>query len=300
MKPACQTPRMTATAAAFGVRSMYARLARVAVRTPSVTGDFAAAGWRAAPDPGRIRDQHAAFVYTLLSLGTDVAVLSETPGQVDSVYSYDAAFVTGRGAIVLNPAKPARHQEAEVMARDLEALGVPIIGRLENGATADGGDLMWLDDSTLAMGRSFRTNAAAHTHLRSLLAEEGVDTVSFDMPYGRGPGHCLHLMSSVSILGPQVGVVFLPQLPIALHEWLLERDYRLVEVTEEEYDLQGCNVLATAPNQAVILAGVPGVVERLEATGVEVHEVEGDQFVLGDGGPTCLTRPLLRVTDDLA
>ncbi|KAB7744070.1 amidinotransferase [Nostocoides sp. F2B08] len=288
---------MTANPAGFGVRSMYARLARVAVRTPSVAGDFAAAGWRAAPDPGRIRDQHAAFVHTLLDLGTDVVVLGETPGQVDSVYAYDAAFVTGRGAIVLNPAKPARQGEAAIMERSLDALGVPVIGRLANDATADGGDLMWLDDSTLAMGRGFRTNAAAHTLMRSLLAEEGVDTVSFDMPYGRGPDHCLHLMSSLSLVGPQVAVVFPPQLPIALHEWLVERDYTLVDVTEAEYDLQGCNVLATGPNQAVIFSGVPHVVGALEAAGVEVHEVDGDQFVLGDGGPTCLTRPLLRVTE---
>ena len=276
---------------------MYARLARVAVRTPSVTGDFTAAGWRETPDPGRIREQHAAFVHTLLGCGTHVVVLGDTPGQVDSVYSYDAAFVTGRGAVVLNPVKPARQGETEVMARDLEALGVPVIGRLPNGVQADGGDLMWLDDSTLAMGRGFRTDGAAHTLLRSLLAEEGVETVSFDMPYGRGPDHCLHLMSSVSLVGPRVAVVFLPQLPIALHEWLVERDYTLIEVTQEEYDLQGCNVLATAPNQAVIFAGVSRVVAALERAGVEVHEVDGDQFVLGDGGPTCLTRPLLRVAD---
>lgn len=276
---------------------MYARLARVVVRTPSVTGDFAAAGWRAAPDPARIREQHSAFVHTLLGLGVQVAVLDDTPGQVDSVFSYDAVFVTGRGAIVLNPVKPARTGEAEVMARDLESLGVPVIGRLGDGARADGGDLMWLDDSTLAMGRGFRTNAAAHTQLRSMLAEEGVDTISFDMPYGRGPEHCLHLMSSISLIGPQVAVVFLPQLPIALHEWLVERDYRLIEVNEDEYDLQGCNVLATAPDQAVVFSGVPRVVAALESAGVEVHEVEGDQFVLGDGGPTCLTRPVLRVAD---
>lgn len=318
---------MTAPLAGFGVRSMYARLARVAVRTPSVAGDFAAGGWRAAPVPGRILDQHAAFVQTLTDLGCRVDVLEATPGQVDSVYSYDAVFVTGRGAIVLAPAKPARRGEAAVMARDLEAFGVPVIGRLDESddrtagdntadnrttrdsatgdstagdtteAHADGGDLMWLDDSTLAMGRGFRTNGAAHTRLRSLLAEEGVDTVSFDMPYGRGPDHCLHLMSSISLVGPRVAVVFLPQLPVALHEWLVERDYTLVEVTEDEYDLQGCNVLATAPDQAVIFAGVPRVVAALEAAGVEVHEVAGDQFVLGDGGPTCLTRPLLRVAD---
>ena len=279
---------------AFGVRSMYAPLTRVAVRTPSVGGDFAAAGWRRTPDHARIRAQHAAFTRTLTDLGVRVDVLPETPGQVDSVYSYDAVFVTGRGAVVLNPVKPARSGEAEVMERDLAALGVPVIGRLGAGATADGGDLLWLDETTLAMGRGFRTNAAAHTQLRDLLAQEGVETVSYDLPYGRGPEHCLHLMSSVSLIGPRVAVVFLPQLPIALHEWLVERDVALVEVTEEEYDLQGCNVLSTAPNEAVVFAGVPRVVAGLEALSVAVHEVEGDQFVLGDGGPTCLTRPLLR------
>lgn len=278
----------------YGVRSMYAPLTRVAIRTPSVGGDVVAAGWRNAPDPARIRSQHAAFGRRLADLGARVEVLPETPGQLDSVYSYDAVFVTGRGAIVLNPVKPARAGEAEVMERDLAALGIPIAGRLSDGATADGGDLMWLDETTLGMGRGFRTNGAAHTQLRGLLAVEDVATISFDMPYGRGPDHCLHLMSSVSLLGRQVAVVFLPQLPIALHEWLVERDYRLVEVTEEEYDLQGCNVLATAPNEAVIFAGLPRVVRALEDAGVTVHEVEGDQFILGDGGPTCLTRPLLR------
>ena len=286
---------MTAPAGAFGVRSMYAPLARVAVRAPSVGGDFASAGWRATPDPARMRAQHEAFARTLRDLGAEVEVLPETPGQVDAVYSYDAVFVTGRGAVVLNPAKPARRGEAEVMERDLAALGVPVIGRLTADATADGGDLMWLDETTLALGRGFRTNAAAHTRLRDLLAEEGVETVSFDLPYGRGPDHVLHLMSSVSLVGPHVAVVFLPQLPIALHEWLLERDHTLVEVTEEEYDLQGCNVLATGPNEAVVFSGVPRVVAELEDAGVTVHEVAGDQFVLGDGGPTCLTRPLHRL-----
>ncbi|MCA1782564.1 MAG: dimethylarginine dimethylaminohydrolase family protein [Dermatophilaceae bacterium] len=285
---------MTHHPAACGVRSMYAPLARVAIRTPTTAGDFAAAGWRAAPDPGRIRAQHTAFAQTLRDLGVGVELLAESAGQVDSVYSYDAVFVTGRGAIVLDPAKPARAGEAEIMAADLADLGIPIVGRLRDGATADGGDLMWLDETTLAMGRGFRTNGAAHTQLEGLLGEEGAQTVSFDMPYGRGPDHCLHLMSSLSLLGPQVAVVFLPQLPIALHEWLLERGYRLVAVSEEEYDRQGCNVLATAPDEAVIFTGVPRVVTALEDAGVDVHEVEGDQFVLGDGGPTCLTRPLLR------
>lgn len=287
----------------FGVRSMYAPLKRVAVRTPT-DGDFAFAGWRARPDLDRLRRQHAAFVELLTELGAKVEVLDPTAGQVDSVFSYDAVFVTGRGAIVLNQAKPARHGEAEVMAADLERLGVPVIARLADLApahhstaqpgTADGGDLMWLDDSTLALGRGFRTNEAAHTALRAVLAEEGVETISFDSPHGLGPDYCLHLMSYVSLIGPSIAVVFRPQLPTALYQWLAERELTLLDVDEDEYDRQGCNVLATAPNQAVIFDGLPRITGALRDAGVDVHVTPGDQFCLGDGGPTCLTRPILR------
>ncbi len=278
----------------FSVRSMYAQLRRVAVRRPTPIGDYAAAGWRAAPDMSTISAEHEGFVASLRGLGIRVDVLEPTPGQVDSIYSYDAVFVTGRGSLVLNPAKPARTGEAATMQADLSALGVPVIGRLGDGATADGGDLMWLDEETLAMGRGFRTNQQAHDEIRALLADEGVSCLSYDSPVGQGPDYCLHLMSYVSLVSPSVATVFLPQLPAALYQWLRERDYALVEVSEGEYDRQGCNVLATAPGQAVLFDGLPKVTAELREAGVEVHTVAGSQFVLGDGGPTCLTRPLLR------
>ena len=278
----------------FSVRSMYATLRRVAVRQPTSVGDYAAAGWRAAPNPSTISTEHAGFVACLRGLGVQVDVLEPTPGRVDSVYSYDAVFVTGRGAIVLNQVKPARAGEATTMVADLSALGVPVIGQLGEGAIADGGDLMWLDDQTLAMGRGFRTNQRAHDEIRALLAEGGVSCLSYDSPVGQGPDSCLHLMSYVSLLSPSVATVFRPQLPTALYQWLREREYTLLEVSAAEYDRQGCNVLATAPGVAVLFDGLPEIAADLREHGVEVHTVAGSQFVLGDGGPTCLTRPLLR------
>lgn len=273
---------------------MYAQLRRVAVRRPTPVGDYAAAGWREVPDTAAISAEHEGFVDCLRRLGVLVDVLEPSPGQVDSIYSYDAVFVTGRGALVLNPAKPARSGEAATMRADLGALGVPVMGQLSAAATADGGDLMWLDDKTLAMGRGFRTNQPAHDEIRALLADEGVTCLSYDSPVGQGPDHCLHLMSYLSLVSPSVATVFFPQLPTALYQWLRERDYTLLEVSESEYDQQGCNVLATAPGQAVIFTGLPQITADLREAGVEVHTVPGHQFTLGDGGPTCLTRPLLR------
>lgn len=277
----------------FSVRSMSARLRRVAVRTPTLVGDFAAAGWRATPS-AEILAEHRAFVETLQSLGAQVDVLDPVEGQVDAVYSYDSVFVTSAGAVVLNQIKPARVGEATVMAADLERLGVPILGRLSEAAHADGGDLMWLDEDTLAIGRGFRTNRKAIEEITGFLAEEGIDVVSYDVAAGPGRDVVTHLMSFISPVARDKAVVHHPSLPVALLEWLEEREWTLIGCDDDEYDAQGCNVLGVAQNVAVIFDSAPLVAGRLRDAGVEVHQVHAPNIALGDGGPTCITRPLWR------
>lgn len=171
---------------------------------------------------------------------------------------------------------------------------MPEVGRLTGAARADGGDLYWLDETTLAAGRGYRTNAAAHAQLRELLADEGVDVVSFDMPHDQGPEECLHLMSVVSAVSDDLAVVYEPLAPVALLEALRDRGVDWVPVGPEEYAVLGSNLLALAPGHVVIFDGAPRVVADLTERGVRVEVLPGDQFVLGTGGPTCLTRPLLR------
>lgn len=282
------------TGPSFGVRSMIAPLRRAVLRVPATTGDFASAGWPKDPDPELMLRQHADFAAALRGLGVEVEVLPATPDAVDAVFAYDPVFITGRGLIVLNQLKPARAGEPPVLAADLNRLGVQTIGELTGDARADGGDMMWLDERTLGLGRGYRTNVAAHEQLTRILAAEDVRTVSFDMPHGGGRDAVLHLMSVVSPVRPDLAVVYEPLAPVPLLEDLERRGMRWIAVSDEEYERLGSNVLAVAPGQAVIFSGAPQVVADLEAAGVTVTVVDADQLALGTGGPTCLTRPVLR------
>ncbi len=278
----------------YGVTSSVARLRRVLVRTPVTSGDFAAAGWRQ-PDPDTLLRQHAAFCDLLSNLGCDVLVAPPADGLVDACYMYDSAFTIGDGAIVLRSAKPDRSTEWEPAAAALAAAGVPIVAHLEGDARADGGDLFFLDDTTLVAGRGYRTNAAAHRQLAELLEPRGVTVERVDLPHDTGPAHVLHTMSFISPVADDLAVVFERLMPVPLVELLQERGIRTVAVDEDEYLTMACNVLPVRPGVVVVVDGNPKARRAMEAAGVEVHAYDGSDISLkGDGGPTCLTRPLWR------
>jgi N-dimethylarginine dimethylaminohydrolase len=284
---------MTATSWTFGVRSMTAPLRGVALRTPTTVGDFAAAGWRH-PDPKLLVAQHERLAELLSVLGVHVVVLPPLDGMVDACFVFDPVLVTGAGAVVLHSAKPIRFGEADALAADLHALGLPVVGRLDGAAAADCGDLLWLDQGTLLAGRGYRTNAEAHRQLAAILAAEGALLERCDLPHDRGPGRVLHLLSVVSPVAEDLAVVFEPLAPVPLLEELRSRMIRWVAVDPDEYGTLGANVLAVRPRVVVMADGNPRTRAALEAEGCEVHVYEASELSKGDGGPTCLTRPLLR------
>jgi N-dimethylarginine dimethylaminohydrolase len=277
----------------FGVRSSTADLRRVLVATPTLAGDFAAAGWRV-PDGPELLRQHAAFADLLESLGIDVVRAQAPAGLVDACFTHDSVYVVPSGAVLLRAAKPARAGEAAWLEPVLESAGVPVVGRLEAPATCDGGDMFWLDEATLAVARGYRTNAAAHAQLAELLAADGVRVERFDLPHHLGPAHVLHLMSVCSPVADDLAVVHPPLAPVALLEALADRGTRTLAVPEDELDTQGGNVLAVRPGVVVLAEGNRGIHRALEAAGVEVHTYAASELNKGDGGPTCLTRPLWR------
>jgi dimethylargininase len=275
---------------------MTAPLRRVLVRPPRPedVALWRAYGWRYEPDPGAAAEEHAAFRALLAEDGAEV-VLAETPHgpDPDAIYAYDPAIVSDAGAILLRPGKEGRRGEPDAMAADFVEAGVPIAGRLEAPALAEGGDTVWLDESTLLAGRGYRTNDAGIQALRELLP--GVDVVAFDLPHYHGAGEVMHLMSFLSPLDIDLAAVYLPLMPVRLVELLRERDIELVEVPDEEFETMGPNVLALGPRIALALAGNDETRRRMERAGVDVRVYQGDHISRpGDGGPTCLTRPLLR------
>ena len=273
---------------------MSAPLRRVLLRRPSTDGDFAAAGWRS-PDPALLLAQHERLCHLLAELGCEVVVAEAAAGMVDATYVRDPALVTSRGAVLLRMAKPVRAGEPAVLGRDLEAAGVPVVAALTDGARADGGDMVWLDDMTLLVGRSSRTNAEAVRQLAAILADEGVEVRSVDVPHDRGPDAVLHLMSFLSPVADDLAVVYPPLAPVPLMETLAERGVGVVAVDAGEYATMSCNVLAVRPRVAVMVDGSPRTRAALEARGCEVLVYDGSEISLkGDGGPTCLTAPIWR------
>jgi dimethylargininase len=280
------------------IQSAFGTLRRVLVRPPHIEALTAwrEHGWRAAPDPDAAADEHARFRRALADAGAEVIVADEpVPGDPDAIYVYDPVLVTDAGAILLRPGKAARRAEPDACAHNLEAAGVPVIARLDGDACAEGGDMVFLDEETLLVGVGYRTNDAGVRRLRELLGGHGIRVESFDLPHQRGPGACLHLMSLLSMLDVDLAVAYPPLMPVRLVQLLGTRGVELVEVPEREFDSMGPNVLALGPRVALALEGNPETARRMASAGVDVRTYRGDEIsTKGDGGPTCLTRPLER------
>lgn len=276
---------------------MTETLRRVLVRPPRTAGfaTWREYGWRSEPDVTKLAEEHGAFCNALAAGGTEV-VLADTPlpTDPDAIYVFDPAIVSDRGAIVLRPGKEGRLVETDAIAADFEDAGVPIAARLEAPASADGGDTIWLDQSTLLVGRGYRTNDDGIHALQAALP--GVDVLAFDLPHLHGSEVVLHLLSLLSPLDDDLVVAYLPLLPVRLVQLLEDREIRMVEVPDDEFETMGANVLALAPRVALALEGNEETRKRLERAGVDVSVYRGNEISRkGDGGPTCLTRPLLRV-----
>jgi N-dimethylarginine dimethylaminohydrolase len=272
---------MTDDSRTYGVRSMVAPLRRVAVRPPSSRGDYVAAHWAQPLDLDLLHRQHAAFVDLLRRLGCEVEVLEPADDMPDAIFTYDPAFVVPGGVIELRGAKVVRQGEPPLLATQLADLGIPVVGRLTAPAT-------------LAVGRTYRTNQAAIDQIRAILEPMGVTVESFDMPHDLGPEYCLHLMSVVSPVRANLAVVYERLAPVALIQALASRGIEIVPVPEEDYLSLGCNILAVAPSVVVMASGNEATAKALRDHGVEVHVYDASEINKGEGGPTCLTRPIWR------
>jgi N-dimethylarginine dimethylaminohydrolase len=285
------------TMKSYGSQSMIAPLQTVLVRAPDEAfGKADPARWHyaAAIELPAAQAEHAAFVRLLHRAGAEVVYHSSPlPDHADALFVHDPVIVCDQGAIILRMGKNLRRGEEDALARTLEGLGVPIHYRLHGDALAEGGDLLWVDEHTLAAGQGFRTNAEGLRQLQAALPD--VNVLPVHLPYAAGPNACLHLMSFISLVGEKLAVVYLPHMPVPFYQFLQSRGFRFVEVPEEEYPTMGPNVLALAPSVCVMLEGNPITKARLEAAGCTVYTYKGNEISLkAEGGATCLTRPILR------
>lgn len=214
---------------------------------------------------------------------------------LDSLYAHDPVKFTKNGAIILKSGKMLRQPEAEVYKQFLQEKNIPILGELTGDAVADGGDLVWLDDRTLLIGRGYRTNDEAIQQIQEMTKDLVDDCIVVQLPHDQGEEECLHLMSFISIVDENLAVVYSRLMPVFLRQLLVKRGFQLIEVPDEEYQQLGCNVLALAPRVCMMVSGNPFTKQQLIEAGATVYEYEGNEIsYIGTGGPTCLTCPVVR------
>jgi len=288
--------RVTMTTRRYGAQSMTSPLREVLVQRPGPAFgdafDDPAHGFLHPVDLEVARREHDAFVDLLSSLGPTVHELGSDVDSPDLVYPFDPLLVTDRGAIALRPGKPNRRSEPAAVEAWMSAAAIGTLGRIEAPGTIEGGDTFWLRPDLLCVGRTLRTNAAGGDQLAALV---GGDVRVFDVPYWRGPAELIHLLSVISPIADDLAVVYLPLLPVGLWQLLQELGIRLLEVSDEEFATLGCNVLTVRPGVVIVADGNPAIARAMAGAGCEVHTYAAVEIGLnGSGGPTCLTRPILR------
>lgn len=280
------------------IHRMLVKHARDAFRSQSqIDQQWRQLNFTDAPDLVRAIADYDAFLALLSAEGAQLELLpADRHVSLDSIYVRDASLVCPLGVILCAMGKPQRSTEPEIQGRAYDALGLPVIGTIELPGKIEGGDVVWFDAHTVAIGRGYRTNDDGIRQFQALVGP-AVDVLPVPLPHYRGPSDVFHLMSVISPVAEDLAVVYSPLMPVPFREWLIARGIELVEVPDEEFDTMGANVLAIAPRQCVMVDGNPITRRRLEAAGASVAEYDGREISLkGGGGPTCLTRPLVRGT----
>ena len=284
----------------YGAQSMIAPLKRVLIKRPDAAfGNADPAKWHYTQpiNLAEAQREHDALAAMLKQAGAEVIYHdAPLPDHADAIFVFDPALMTDAGAILLSMGKPLRRGEEAAQGAVYERLGIPIYKTLSGDARAEAGDMLWIDEKTLAVGCGFRTNSKAVRQLREALRPIGVSVLAYDLPYFTGPEACLHLLSLISIVDENLAVVYLPLMPTALYQELVKRNFKFVEAPEHEFvKTQATNVLATKPGECIMLEGNPITQQRLVDAGCEVQTYRGYELSFkAEGGATCLTRPILR------
>jgi N-dimethylarginine dimethylaminohydrolase len=257
---------------------------------------WAALNYISKPDFRIAVKEYESFQSILKEHGAEIFFLPEDSSvNMDSVYCRDASIATNKGMIICNMGKTGRVKEPQAEKMAFEANGIPVLGTITAPGTLEGGDVAWLDENTLAVGHTYRTNEEGIKQLTELLNPLGVDVITVPLPHYKGSDDVFHLMSILSPVDKYLAVVYSPLMPIVFRNLLLRRGYHLIEVPEDEFEMMGCNVLALAPKLCLMVDGNPKTRSLLENKGCKVILYKGDEIsVKGGGGPTCLTRPIHR------
>ncbi len=145
----------------------FGRLARVVLKSPrdafrgpeAIEREWYDLNFTAPPDFPKAVGEFDRFREVVAAMGADVLVLPAAEGTgLDSMYARDASVLSPAGVVLCRMGKAQRAQEPAAQRRAFETWGIPIVGAIEPPGQLEGGDVVWLDERTVAVGRGYRTN----------------------------------------------------------------------------------------------------------------------------------------------
>jgi N-dimethylarginine dimethylaminohydrolase len=289
--------RVTAHSDIGKIKSLFIKNANEAfISDARLREDWQSLNWLGKPDFNLALQEYGQFQSLLNATGAEIYLFPEEHSvNMDSIYCRDASIATDGGMIICNMGKAGRSNEPGAQKIFFESQRIPVLGTIEPPGTLEGGDVAWLDERTLAVGHTYRSNEEGIRQLTALLKPLGVQVIPVPLPHYRGPSDVFHLMSILSPVDKDLAVIYSRLMPIGFRNTLMERGYKFVELPDEEFDSMGCNVLALAPRVCLMVDGNPKTKKALEDAGCQVMVYQGEEIsVKGGGGPTCLTRPVSR------
>ena len=262
----------------------------------TINKQFSRLNYFEAPNFNKAISDYDKFVGLLISFDIELHFLpKDNSTSIDSIYTHDPCVVSNNGVILCNMGKKARLAEPNTMEDYFKSIQMPILGRIKAPGTLEGGDVVWIDEKTIAVGEGYRTNKEGIKQLKHLLSDQVENVISVPIPHWSGPEDCLHLMSNISPIDHNLFLVYSRLLPVPFRKYLLDRNIELIDVPDEEYESMGCNVLAVAPRKVIMINGNLITKQLLEKKDIEVYTYDGAEIsIKGAGGPTCLTRPFVR------
>lgn len=289
----------------YGCQSMVGKMESILIKHPKqafVSQENLDKTWEefkyfGCPDYEKVLEEYAVFEELIKENVENVYYLPQDGRTgLDSIYTHDPLKITRKGAIYFPMGKALRAREYLATREFLEGIGIPTLGVIEAPGKLEGGDVLWIDEKTVAIGRGYRTNDEGIRQFKELTKGIVDEYIVVPMPHGDGEDCCLHLMSIISFVDRDKAVVYSKYMPVFFREFLLERGYQLIECNDEEYDYLGSNLLALEPGKCILIKGCPDIQKKLEDVGVTVFTYEGKEMSYrGTGGPTCLTCPLTRL-----
>jgi N-dimethylarginine dimethylaminohydrolase len=288
----------------FGCQDMTSTIRKVLIKSPesayknqvNIDSQYQDLNYFGKPNFERSLKDYSSFQSILQNNGIEIHYLpSDDTTSLDSIYTHDPCLVSNSGVVLCSMGKDLRKKEPDMISNYFESINIPIIGKITSPGKLEGGDIVWIDNKTVAVGVGYRSNLEGIAQLKGILSDDIDKIIPVHLPHWTGPSDCLHLMSNISPIDKDLFLVYSKLLPVSFREYLLSRDIKLIEVPDTEYETMGCNVLAIAPKKVIMIDGNNITKNLLEHEGVDVSTYPGLEISYkGAGGPTCLTRPFLR------